>query len=141
MTDAPEAPRQEREALAALIDEQAWAKNTKTSRLDREISLRIADRIITAGYVTPEAHAAAIAELRAYFSDLPNYLAELEDKIDAHAAALREAWEAGRDAAADEIAPAADMTEEELTKYGRDCRRHSERILALTPPAPKGDDR
>jgi hypothetical protein len=121
VTDAPEAsPRQEREALAEIIRrhiEAAWEVPEKRAGW-------CAEDIIDAGYVPPEAHAAA----------------------------LREAWEAGRDAAAREAdGVAADYPDgaagvhvalRALARQSANiAKRCAERIRALTPPAPKGDDR
>jgi hypothetical protein len=58
-------------------------------------------------------------------------------RAEAHAAELREAWEAGRDAAAEGVASAA-------AKWWPDWIRAKmliDEIRDLTPPAPKGDDR
>jgi hypothetical protein len=67
MTDAPEAPRQEREALARLIDPFSQGAPDNDAG-------EAADRILAAGYVTPEAHAAALAASQAEVERLRNAL-------------------------------------------------------------------
>jgi hypothetical protein len=166
MTDAPVAPRQEREALAEII----WR-----GRFYSDTGDRLAGDILAAGYVTPEAHAAAIRE--AVDAERARIIQGLKDEADvlpcaedaaviqscaelvradfsydeaerlseAHAAALREWWEAGRDAGAlyHRNLSAAELKRFPITGSAIADRHlaYAEEIEAITPPAPKGDDR
>ena len=120
--DMEASPWQEREALERLI-----AGKDESQAYTAQVVRPIADRIIAAGYVTPEAHAAA----------------------------LRKAWEAGRDAGkgiCDKRAIQNFATvDKHLTRNparaalyqfaGEEAMGSAAEIHALTPPAPKGDDR
>jgi hypothetical protein len=133
VTDAPEAHRQAREALARLIDPAVFDPEHRRLMMGgvapgrEEIALEAADQVLSAGYVTPEAHAAA----------------------------LREAWEARK-----LLQLTAAILEAEMGRRGGepfsgtwhfptlDIRStvpeaidKAAAFLALTPPAPKGNDR
>jgi hypothetical protein len=112
-----------------------------------------ANAILLAGYVTPEAHAAVVADNEKLLETLSEHGDDLDDRDakiarlkEAHAAALREAWEAGRDAAAkacDHCAvalfPDKEWQDDDEHRGAEACARA---VRALTPPAPpKGDDR
>jgi FAD/FMN-containing dehydrogenase len=109
MTDAPEAPRQEREALADFIYENG-PLDACASRIGAGL---LAERILAAGYVTPEAHAAALREAWEARERLMKWFTH-------SGASITSRW--------DRIPP-----EERVAIV--------EGFRALTPPAPKGDAR
>jgi hypothetical protein len=195
MTDAPEAPRQEREALIdamvdAYFDGEGYEWREVKGADHVRASMGAALDVATAGYVTPEAHAAddwesdpaaderwvagcdfAIFQLASVLGIKPDAFSwdaateELDGDVravignaltaalgddwfpEAHAAALREAWEAGRDAVIAEAKRGIAEIEavSEQTDYLRAkvfaLYQLAENATALTPPAPKGDDR
>jgi hypothetical protein len=138
----------------------------------------LADKTLL-GYVTPEDHVAALRELQADYERaasvyemhwrgagetingdwfiaewhrLSKLIEDAGDENDRHDAALREAWEAGRDAAAREVdgvaaifpdgVEGANATLKAIARQSANIAKLcAERIRALTPPAPKGDDR
>jgi hypothetical protein len=183
MTDAPETPRQEREALAKFLWEldgnpaREWLDVLTESQRQRYMDK--AGEILAAGYVTPEALAASQAEVarlrerirqdvlmheraardwaengnaladacaeahRHSANAIPAALRELQADADDEkgrlTAYLHEAWEiihAFVDQEVDYMLlnNLGDPEQQHNVKRGR-------AFLALTPPAPKGDDR
>jgi hypothetical protein len=181
VTDAPgAAPRQEREALAEIIRRHIEAAFASAIPEPWEVAEKragwCAEDILAAGYVTPEAHAAVVAERDNLSLSFCNAVTRCEgaeatlsertferdnaartaqefaqavvDANAAHVAAMREAWEAGRDAAVALLRKIGKDTDEVNEEYTRkrlpgvcvepDCEDLAELVSRLTPPAPKG---